>query len=135
MSGLFFPAAIWIDSIPLTDQGRSPVSVSRQEKFSENELANATRMRYFRGVKRTWSFSWSFLPDTADLTIDGGAARREILELLGRRGSDHVLRFYDKEWDYEEYFVFCDSYTEDLIRRDSASNTFFWEVSLELSES
>jgi hypothetical protein len=134
MSALYFPAAVWIDSIPLTDQGRSPVSVQREEKFTENELANASKVRYFRGVKRRWSFSWTFLPDSDHQTIDGYAARREIVELLGKDGKDHVLRFYDKDWTYEEYFVFCDSYTEDLIKRDPSGHMFLWEVSVEFCE-
>lgn len=134
MSGLFYPAAVWLDSIPLTDQGRSPISISREEKFSENELANASKRRYFRGVKHTWSWSWTFLPDEDEQTIDGHAARASIRELIGDRGSDHVLKFYDTTWSYSEYDVFLESYEETLIRRDSASNTFFWEVSIGFTE-
>jgi hypothetical protein len=134
MSGLYYPAAVWIDSIPLTDQGRSPVEVTREEKFAENELANASKRRYFRGVKNTWSWNWTFLPDKDAETIDQYAARLSIKDLLGNRGKDHVLRFYDRSWDYEEYPVFCESYTENLIRRDISSGTFFWEVSVSFSE-
>jgi hypothetical protein len=130
MTKLFYPAAIWIDSVPLTDQGREPVTVEREEKFSENELASSLKVRYFRGVKKSWNMSWQFLPDTAEQTIDNGAARREINQLLGIDGKDHVLRFYDKDWAYEEYFVFCDYYSEELIRRDPTSGTFFWNVSI-----
>lgn len=134
MSGLFFPAAVWLDAVPLTDQGRSPVSVSREEKFSENELANSSKRRYFRGVKHTWSWDWSFLPDNDEQTIDGYAARTSIQELIGERGSDHVLKFYDTTWSYKEYDVFLESYQETLIRRDSVDNTFFWEVSISFTE-
>lgn len=134
MTGLYYPAAVWLDSIPLTDQGRSPVEASREEKFTENELANASKRRYFRGVKSSWSWSWTFLPDKDEETIDQNAARVSIKELLGNKGKDHVLRFYDRSCDYEEYLVFCDSYSESLIRRDTSSGTFFWEVSVSFGE-
>lgn len=134
MSGLFFPAAVWLDSVPLTDQGRSPISVSREEKFSENELANASKRRYFRGVKSTWSWSWTFLPDRDDLTIDGNAARFSIRELIGDKGRDHVLKFYDQNHDFKEYEVFCDAYSEELIRRDAATGVFYWEVGISFVE-
>jgi hypothetical protein len=134
MSGLFYPAAVWLDSIPLTDQGRSPISIAREEKFTENELANASKRRYFRGVKSTWSWSWTFLPDYDEQTIDHCGARLTIKDLLGNRGEDHVLKFYSKPGEYEEYPVFCDSYSEDLIRRDAASGIFFWEVSISFCE-
>lgn len=134
MSALFFPAAIWLDSIPLTDQGRSPVSVTREEKFTENELANASKRRYFRGVKHTWSFSWTFLPDEDEQTFDKYAARNTIKELIGDKGKDHVLKFYDSTWSYKEYEVFVESYQEDLVRRDAGGNMFFWEVSISFTE-
>jgi hypothetical protein len=134
MTGLYYPAAVWLDSIPLTDQGRAPVSVNREEKFAESELANSSKRRYFKGVKNTWSLSWTYLPDEDEQTIDGCAARKTLIELLGNRGKDHVLRFYNKAWDYEEYPVFCENYSETLIRRDSSSGIFFWEVQTSFCE-
>jgi hypothetical protein len=134
MTGLYYPAAVWLDSIPLTDQGRSPVAVTREEKYSENELSSARKVRYFQAVKHKWSWSWTYLPDEDNQTLDGAAARETIIELLGNRGSDHVLKFYNKADDYEEYPVFCDSYNETLIRRDPSSGIFFWEVGIEFCE-
>lgn len=134
MSQLFFPAAVWLNSVPLTDQGRSPISVSREEKFSENELATALKRRYFRGVKHTWSWSWTFLPDDDEFTIDGNAARSSIRELIGGKGKHHVLKFYEQSSDYREYSVFCDAYSEDLIRRDAVTGIFYWEVGISFVE-
>jgi hypothetical protein len=135
MSSLYYPAAIWIDSIPLTDQGRSPIEVTREEKYVETTLASSKRMRYFQGVKETWRWSWTFLPEKDYDTFDGYAGRGSIRELLGNRGKDHTLKFYDTENDYKEYIVFCDSYQESLIRRDPSSGIFLWEVSVEFCES
>jgi hypothetical protein len=135
MSALFYPAAVWLDSIPLTDQGRSPVEVTREEKFIENELASAKKMRYFQSVKERWSLSWTFLPENEEETFDGYAGRKTMREVLGNRGKDHLLRFYDKNSDYQEYIVFCDSYQESLIRRDPVSGIFLWEISVEFCES
>jgi hypothetical protein len=34
----------------------------------------------------------------------------------------------------EEYTVFITNYTEDLIRRDLVSGTYFWDCSLDLEQ-
>lgn len=134
-STLFYPAAIWIDNIQLTDQGREPVSRDRDERSVVVELANGTRKRYIKAVKHTFSMNWNYLPDDSTCTIDGYAARDTMVELLGDSESAHTLRFFYKNGDYEEFTVFVSSYSESLIRRDAVSGVFIWTVSLGLEES
>lgn len=132
---LFYPAAIWIDNVQLTDQGRSPVSRSRDERSVSVELANGTRKRYIKAVKHTFSTSWNYLPDDSTCTIDGYAARSEIVKLIGDASDSHLLRFFDKNGHYEEFTVFVSSYSEELIKRDPVSGVFIWTVSVEFEES
>jgi len=134
MTTLFFPAAIWLDSHPLTDQGRAPVEVTREEIFVENELANASKRRYFKGVKESWSLSWTMLPDSSVNTIDQKAARNDIRTILGNQGKSYTLRFYNNKQNFTQYNVFCESYDESLFRRDPVSNIFLWDVNLSLVE-
>ena len=131
---LFFPAAIEIDNIPLTDQGRSPVEVQREERSVVNELANGTRMKYVKKIAKTFSMSWTWLPDSDDATIDGGMGRQSLAEYLGESGDTHLLKFYDRNGGYQEYTVFVSDYSESLIRRNPHDGTHFWEVSLGFEE-
>jgi len=134
-STLFYPAAIWIDNIQLTDQGRGPVSRERDERSTTVELANGTRKRYIKAVKHTFSMDWDYLPDDSICTIDGYAARDTIVELIGDSESAHTLRFFYKNGAYEEFTVFVSSYSETLIKRDPVSGVFIWTVSLGFEES
>lgn len=133
-TALFFPAAIWLDNNALTDQGRMPVDVSREERSTEVQLANGKKMKYVMAVKHTFSMSWSWLPDSEYDTIDGGHARQKISDLLGDSSTTHTLRFYDRNGDWKEYTVFVNSYSESLTRRDPHTGTHFWEVSIEFGE-
>jgi hypothetical protein len=132
---LFFPAAIWIDNIQLTDQGRAPVTRNRDERFTTNELANGTRKRYTKSVKHTFGMSWTYLPDDSTCTIDGYAARDTLVSLLGDSYGSHLLRFFYKNGKYEEFTVFVTTYGETLTKRDPKSGVFLWEVSVDFEES
>lgn len=132
---LFYPAAIWIDNVQLTDQGRAAVKRDRDERSTSVELANGTRKRYVKAVKHKFSTSWSYLPDDSTCTIDGYAARSELVNLIGDSSSSHLLRFFYKNGKYEEFTVFVSSYNEELIKRDPRSGVFIWSVSLEFEES
>ena len=130
---LFFPAAIWVDNVPLTDQGREPVQMSRDERSVVNELASGKRMKYVKAIKHTFSLRWNFLPDEASDTIDGGGAH-DTMSVLGESGDVHTLRFYNRNGSWNEYTVFVSSYDETLVRRDSVSGGHFWEVSMNFEE-
>jgi len=134
-NSLFFPAAIWIDNVQLTDEGRSPVSRTRDERSVSTELANGTRKRYIKSVKHTFSTGWSFLPDDSTRTIDGYATRDTLVKLIGDSGDSHTLRFFYKNGAYEEFIVFVSDYKEDLIKRDPASGVFIWSVEVSFEES
>lgn len=132
---LFYPAAIWIDNIQLTDQGRSPIRRDRDERSVSIELANGTRKKYIKAVKHKFSTSWTYLPDDSTCTIDGYAARTELVNLLGDDDQAHLLRFFYKNNKYEEFTVFVSSYSENLVKRDPRSGVFIWEVNIEFEES
>lgn len=132
---LFYPAAIWIDNVQLTDQGRGPIERSRDERFVSVELANGTRKRYVKSVKHTFSTEWSYLPDDSTCTIDGYAARDTMVTLFGDDENSHTLRFFYENGSYEEFTVFVNSYTETLVKRDPTSGIFIWTVAVEFEES
>lgn len=132
---LFFPAAIWIDNVPLTDQGRAPVVRSRDERFTTTELANGTRKRYTKAVKHSFSTSWTYLADDDLCNIDGYASRATMLNLFGDTEGSHTLRFFYQNGKWEEFTVFVNSYQETLVRRDPQSGNFIWELSVEFEES
>jgi len=132
---LFYPAAIWIDNVQLTDQGRGPIDRSRDERSVTVELASGTRKRYIKSIKHTFSMNWSYLPDDSTCTIDGYAARDTMINLLGESEDSHTLRFFYKNGKYEEFTVFLTDYKETLKMRNPSSGIFIWDLSMSFEES
>lgn len=129
---LGLPALIQLDDIALTDQGRSPIEIGRDERSVSVELANGTTKKYIKSVKKTFTLSWTWLPDLASDTVDGHAARFIIKNNFGQSGTTHTLSVEDENGFTEEYIVFVDDYSETLIRRSSGG--YFWDVNLTLRE-
>jgi hypothetical protein len=145
MITLRFPQAIWLGKlsgpppVALTDQGRSPVEVARDERFVENLLASGRKRRYYQAIKHTWTLNWDMLPEEDSETFDGQGARKTIKTILGSQGEAYLLKFYaaksnNSSSGFTEHTVFCESLDESLIRRDSASGIYLWKLSLTLTE-
>lgn len=131
--GLFYPAAIKVDAVDLTDQGRSPVSVQRDERSVIVELASGKRKKYIKGIKHIFSMEWKWLPSDDTNTIDGFAGRDSLVANFAESGNTHTLIFRDEIGGSDTYTVFVSDYTENLIRR-SPNEEFFWEVAMTFEE-
>jgi len=132
---LFFPAAVWLDNVPLTDQGRSPISINRNERSILVELANGDQRKYVKAVKNTFETSWQWLPDEDYQTLDGGAGRKTLRTLIGEDdGDSHSLRFFDRNGGSKDYTVFVGDFNENLIKRDPSTGIFMWQISVSFTE-
>jgi len=145
MTILRFPQAIWLGKtsgpplVALTDQGRAAVEVARDERFVENLLASGSKRRYYQAVKHTWTLKWDMLPEEDFETFDGQGARKTIKTILGSQGESYLLKFYavksnNASSGFTQHTVFCEDFNESLIRRDSASGIYLWNLSLTLTE-
>lgn len=130
---LFYPAAIKVDAIDLTDQGRSPVEVVRDERSVVIELASGKKKKYIKGIKHTFSMQWTWLPSEDANTIDGYAGRDTLVANFAESGNTHTLIFRDEIGGSDTYTVFVSDYSERLVRR-SPNEEFFWEVSISFEE-
>jgi len=131
---LFYPAAVKLDAIDLSDQGRSPVSRVREERSVIVELANGNRKKYIKGVKNQFSFGWTWLPSEDVSTLDGYAGRDTLVSNFASSGNTHTLLFRDETGGSDSYTVFVTGYEEQLIRRSSSDSEFFWEITMSFEE-
>ena len=128
-----FEALIKLDDIELSDHFRAPVSVEREGRMVEVELASGKIKRYWKGSARsTFSISWQWLPSLDESTIDGLAGRDTLRDEFKDSQVTHTLLFRDEDGDEEQYTVWVDSYSEEITRR--AGDDFFWTVNLSLRE-
>ena len=128
-----FEALIKLDDIELSDHFRAPVSVEREGRMVEVELASGKIKRYWKGSARsTFSISWQWLPSLDESTIDGLAGRDTLRDEFKDSQVTHTLLFRDEDGDEEQYTVWVDSYSEEITRR--AGDDFFCTVNLSLRE-
>jgi hypothetical protein len=123
---------IVLNGLEITDQGRT-LNESREERAVAVQLANGNIKKYVMGEKHRWSLAWTWLPHSAALTHDGYAAR-DSLRALAYTGNSYTLTIKNTVGQTNSYTVFIESYEEELVRRDTVNNQFFYNVSIELME-
>lgn len=130
---MYFNAGITINGIDITDQGRGPISVDRDERSVIVDLANGRRYKYVKKVAKIYTLSWEMLAGTDDNTIDGHVGRDWLADNVGHEGELHTVTFRHSPSDSDTIEAFVTSYNEELIMR--RQDEFFWSVSVTLEES
>jgi hypothetical protein len=138
--GSYIPLLL-LDGIALTAQNRK-FSDSLKTVFVEQKNWNNEKSRYYRrsnSGKKSFKLSWEWLPSDREYTIDKREARNYIKN-ISMDPDVHTLTLLsygdDPEDIFEEtnYNIFITSYSEELIRRDLTTGTYFWQCSLDMEE-
>lgn len=131
-----------IDDKPITNHNRK-LGVSVEPVFVENINWNNRKSRYYkssaRPARKTFSLSWSYVPNSQSHTVDGKRGRDYLREIAGKP-QHHVLKIINMDENgttpYTEtsYNVLVKDYSETLIRRDLSEDIYFWDCSISLEE-
>jgi len=131
-----------IDDKPITNHNRK-LGVVAEPVFVENVNWNNRKSRYYkssaRPARRTFSLSWSYVPNSASHTVDGKKGR-DYLREIASKPQHHVLKILNMDENgttaYTEtsYNVLVKDYSETLIRRDLVEDIYFWDCSISLEE-
>lgn len=138
--GSYIPLLL-LDGIPLTDQNRK-FSISHKPVFVEKKNWNSSKSRYYKrsdSGRQSFTLSWEWLPSDNQYTIDKRQARNFIKEKSMDLDAHTltVITYGENPEDVfqeTEYNVFITSYTEDLVRRDLGTGTYFWKCDIEMEE-
>lgn len=128
----------WLGSTP------SPLSklTEGNRKYSGNEVISASDVnldsgltrRYIKKNKKSFSFSWSYLPEKPIHTIDGMYARNYIKDLANSINKLYLTIKDSPDSDVQSFLVYPVSYSETLIRRDIAIDCSYYEVTFVCEE-
>lgn len=55
----------------ITEHSRAPVAISTERIENSKRMANGTMRKYVVADKRTWTASWSEVPNSSSFTVDG----------------------------------------------------------------
>jgi len=116
---------------------------STEPVFVENKNVNNIRSRYYksttRASRKVFALSWSYLPNSKEKTVDQRWARDYILS-IANDPDYHVLKITNMDASgvapptETSYNVLVTDYSETLIRRDIADDTYYWDCSITLGE-
>lgn len=131
---------IVLDNKPLTEQNRT-FSSNVDTQYVENINWNSLKSRYYKsnGIKRTFSISWSYIPNNRENTVDFKFGR-DMIKSIANDPDIHTMKYLNIDSDgttprtEDEYEVIVKSYSEKLVRRDLSSDVYFWDCNLELEE-
>jgi hypothetical protein len=117
---------------PLSTCNRS-YSCSTQKIVREHQLADGSLRRDLVARKRTFKFSWDWLPSKTSDVADGGLGV-DALEALYNETGNLSLRFPDDDGSYATVTVLPmpDGFEKKLMKRINTKH--YWNVSLSLRE-
>jgi hypothetical protein len=126
------PAALELNGVFLTDHNRSPISISNERIVNDVRTQSGSLRRYFTADKKSFSVSWSMIPQTSEDTVDAALGAEDLLRLFNSTtGSANLRLYYD--WGVEqEYQIVIKDFSVELQKRWLPYR--FYDVALEMEE-
>lgn len=126
-----YPNLVSLGGQELTDEGRKPLSETRDERSVIVELASGRKRKFIKSVVRSWDITWENVPMDSSKTVDGKGARNE-LRSLAQSGSPLTFVYKDGFNAPETYTVFVEDYSEQVtFRRGDGSR---YSITLRVEE-
>ena len=117
----------------ITEHGRL-FSGGMTTSASNVELLNGNKKRFIKNAKNTYSFSFTYLPDMPEKTVDGRKSRDYLLSIARAPSSASLSIKLDPSEPFYNTTVYVDSYSETLIRRDIPNQCAYYNVEISLKE-
>lgn len=119
----------------ITEQARK-MTDSVSFNGSTIELDNGVSRKYMKANKRSFTFTWDWLPSLESHTIDNRKARDYIKDLAFTSRTKILMEIkLDHNEEHELIHVYINDYSESLIRRDPSTGCDYYNVSLSVEES
>lgn len=124
---------IKLNGAEITEHGRT-LSTSVNSNSSDVMMNNGNKKRYIKSAKNTYSLNYFYLPSNTDKTVDGRVGRDYLISLMSYRGKILLSIDIDPDEPAFETYVYADSYSEDLVRRDVKTDCSYYNVQVSFRE-
>lgn len=115
----------------LTEHNRQSVNINVERIESSKRMANGTLRKYHVADKRTFSTSWSMLPNLATNTIDGGWSHADLSTFYASNTGSFGMRIKNIDGTYQTYTVAFTSFQPEILKRGIDT---FYNLSIEMTE-
>lgn len=129
---LVLPSAIEINGVFLTDHNRSSLSIGNSRLVNDVRTQFGELRRYYRADKKTFSVSWSMLPQDSEYTVDRHLGAEEMIDLFGSLAGVVDFTIYYDFGEEQEYKAVITDFSSDLEKRWLPYR--FYSVSLDMEE-
>lgn len=89
----------------LSDHNRGALDVSNERIENSSRAADGSRHRYFVADKKSFSISWTELPNDTALTVDGGIGFDALKTLFEANTGDVTLKVYNEDNTTQQSFT------------------------------
>ena len=124
---------IKLNGTEITEHGRT-LSTSVDSNSADVMMTNGTKKRYIKSAKNTYSLSYFYLPSNTDKTVDGRVGRDYLISLMSYRGKILLSIDIDPDETPFQTYVYADSYSEELVRRDIKTDCSYYNVQVSFRE-
>jgi hypothetical protein len=134
------PSRVWVHRL-LKLNGRIITAHNRKLKIDDRfiyddvSLLSGNTRRFIKGVKKSFILNFTFLPSLTHRTVDGQYGRDYMQSLVSNRGTLDLFIQDQPNTAGLSYPVYLTTYSEDLVRREHGTECYYYNVSLELTES
>lgn len=125
------PRLITFDGMSVSDHNRSPLSIDIERIETAVRMANGTRRAYHVADKKTFSVSWSTLPNIDRFTVDGYAGADTLHSFYSsHKGAFTLMLFYGQD-QVESFSVAFTDFSRSLTKRGHKFDIYDVDLTME----
>lgn len=128
---LLRPAYVRFNGSNVTEHNRSPVETDYDRIEQSTRVASGRMRKFFVADKRSFSISWTMLPETAARTVDGAWGASEIIKFFETTPGSFTLALVQSNNTVKQYTVVFTDFSANPVKR---WGTYYYDVSLSLEE-
>ncbi len=125
------PRLIMFDSLAVSDHNRSALNTDVERIETVKRMANGIMRKYVVADKRTFSTSWTMLPNNKIFTVDGYAGADDIETFYNQHPGAFELKLYMGDGTQKNYSVMFTNFSKTLIKRGKFD---FYDVDITMEE-
>jgi len=122
-----------IDGQEITSHNRT-FSISEMQSSVDVELITGSKRRFVKDSKKTFSLSFSYLPDKDAVTVDTRSGRNTLLNFVNKRDLCTLEVEMEPGAGLSSYEVYVESYNEKAVRRDFNSQCTYYDIQMSFVE-
>lgn len=120
---------IKLNGLEITEHNRKFSKTNGFENY-DLELAAGNTKRFYKEVDGLFLFSWTYLPNRSDMTVDGRPGRDYLMSIV-ESGANVLLDIKESNDDeFVSYQCMITEYIETMVRNSLQTQCRYYDVSM-----